>query len=94
MAVTVQRGLGARLHDTVSLLVRFGRWEPAERAAAGIDAAIPDLLRTGLLLATNEDVIAGEIIGKDGTQRRPSTPTGQRRRLSRSSRGPPTYLIR
>lgn len=72
MAVTVQRGLGARLHDTVSLLVRFGRWEPAERAAAGIDAAIPDLLRTGLLLATNEDVIAGEIIGKDGTQRRPS----------------------
>jgi hypothetical protein len=72
MAITVQRGLAAKLHDTVSLLVRTGRWEPAERVAAGIEAAIPGLLRTGRLLATDEDVIAGEIIGKDGTRRRPS----------------------
>jgi hypothetical protein len=72
MAITVQRGLASKLHDTVSLLVRTGRWEPPERAAAGVEAAIPDLLRTGLLLATDEDVVAGEIIGNDGRRRRPS----------------------
>jgi hypothetical protein len=72
MPITVQRGLAARLHDTVTLLIRTGRWEPVERAAAGIEAAVRDLLRTGLLLATGEDVIAGEIIGRDGTRRRPS----------------------
>jgi hypothetical protein len=71
MAITVQRGLTGRLHDTVSLLIRTGRWEPAERTAAGVEAAIPDLIQTGVLLATGEDVIAGEIIGGDGTRRRP-----------------------
>jgi hypothetical protein len=39
---------------------------------AGIEAAVADLLRTGLLLATGEDVIAGDIIGGNGTRRRPS----------------------
>jgi hypothetical protein len=78
MSITVERDLASRLHDTVTLLVR-GRWEPAERLAAGIGAAIPDILRTGLILATGEDVIAGEIIGRDGT----------RRRLSDAGREPP-----
>jgi hypothetical protein len=70
MAVTVAHGLEQRLRGTVILLIRSD--EQDERVAAGVRRAVPDIAATGVIPATGEEVIAGEVIGKDGTRWRPA----------------------
>jgi hypothetical protein len=69
MAVTVVRGLERHLRGTVVLLIRSD--DPAERLAAGVNAAIPDIWTTGLIRATGEEVVAGDVIRRDGTRWHP-----------------------
>ena len=37
-----------------------------------VRAAVPDISATGMILATREEVIAGEVTGSDGTRWRPT----------------------
>jgi hypothetical protein len=70
MAVTVAPGLEQHLRATVMLLIRSD--DPPDRVAAGVRAAVPDISATGMILATREEVIAGEATGSGGTRRRPT----------------------
>src|SRR5215470_7171428 len=70
MAVTVARGLEKHLHGTAVLLIRSD--DPPHLVAAGVRAAVDDIATTGRIPATGEDVIAGDVIGKDGTRWRPT----------------------
>jgi hypothetical protein len=70
MPVTVARGLERRLQRTVVLLIRSD--DPPEQVAAGVRRAVPDIATTGVIPATGEEVIAGEVLRKDGTRWRPT----------------------
>jgi hypothetical protein len=70
MAVTIAPGLEQHLRATVILLIRSD--DPPDRVAAGVRAAVPDISATGMILATREEVIAGEVTGSDGTRWRPT----------------------
>ncbi len=70
MAVTVAPGVERRLGETVVLLIRSD--DPPERVAAAVRAAVPDIYRTGVIVATGEEVIAGEVTRHDGTRWRPT----------------------
>jgi hypothetical protein len=70
MAVTVARGLEQHLHGTVVLMIRSD--DPPHLVAAGVRAAADDIATTGTIPAAGEDVIAGEVIGRDGTRWRPT----------------------
>jgi hypothetical protein len=70
MTVTVAPGLEQHLRATVMLLIRSD--DPPDRVAAGVRAAVPDISATGMILATREEVIAGEVTGSDGTRWRPT----------------------
>jgi hypothetical protein len=70
MAVTVVPGVEQNLSETVTLLIRLD--DPPRRVAAGVRAAVPDICATGMLLATGEEMIAGEITRHDGTRWRPT----------------------
>lgn len=70
MAVTVARGLERHLQRTVVLLIRSD--DPPEQVATGVRRAVPDIAATGMIPATGEEVIAGEVLRKDGTRWRPT----------------------
>ena len=70
MALTIARGLERRLRDTVILLIHSD--DPPERVAAAVRAAAADIWTTGVIQATGEEVIAGEVIRRDGTRWRPA----------------------
>jgi hypothetical protein len=70
MAVTVARGLERHLERTVVLLICSD--DPPGQVAAGVRRAVPDIAATGVIPATGEEVIAGEVLGKDGTRWRPT----------------------
>lgn len=70
VAVTVVPGTEQHLRGTVILLIRSD--DPPERVAAGMRAAVPDIYATGVIPATGEDVIAGEVTRRDGTRWRPT----------------------
>jgi hypothetical protein len=70
MAVTVARGLERHLSETAILLIRSD--DPPEQVAAGVRRAVPDIAATGVIPATGEEVIAGEVIRRDGTRWRPT----------------------
>lgn len=67
MAVTVRRGLERRLEGTVVLLIRSP--EPPDLVGTALRSAVPDIQATGQIIATGEDVIAGEVQGADGVSR-------------------------
>jgi hypothetical protein len=66
MPVTVARGLERHLQRTVVLLIRSD--DPPERVAAGVRRAVLDIATTGVIPATGEEVIAGEVLREDGTR--------------------------
>jgi hypothetical protein len=70
VAVTVVPGIERHLSETVTLLIRSD--DPPDRVAAGVRAAVPDIYATGVLLATGEEMIAGEVTRRDGTRWRPT----------------------
>ena len=70
MAVTVARGLERHLQGTVILLIRSD--DPPGQVATGVRRAVPDIAATGVIRATGEEVIAGEVIRNDGTRWRPT----------------------
>jgi hypothetical protein len=70
MAVTIARDLEQHLHETVVLLIRSD--DPPSLVAAGVRAAMGDIATTGRIPATGEDVLAGEVIGRDGKRWRPT----------------------
>ena len=69
MAVTVAHGLERHLCETAILLIRSD--DPPGQVAAGVRRAVPDIATTGMIPATGEEVIAGEVIRRDGTRWRP-----------------------
>lgn len=75
MAVTVAPGLEQHLRATVILLIRSD--DPPDRVAAGVRAAVPDISATGMILATREEVIAGEVTGSSGRRWRPTDASGR-----------------
>jgi hypothetical protein len=70
MAVTVAPDVERRLGHRVVLLIRSD--DPPERVAAAVRAAVPDIYGTGVIVATREEVIAGEVTRHDGTRWRPT----------------------
>jgi hypothetical protein len=70
VAVTIARDLEQHLHETVVLLIRSD--DPPSLVAAGMRAAVGDIATTGSIPATGEDVLAGEVIGRDGKRWRPT----------------------
>jgi hypothetical protein len=70
MPVTIARGLERHLQRTVVLLIRSD--DPPGQVATGVRRAVPDIAATGVITATGEEVIAGEVLRKDGTRWRPT----------------------
>jgi hypothetical protein len=89
VTVTVVPGMERHLQATVILLIRSD--DQPERVAAAVRAAVPDIYATGVIPATGEDVIAGEVTRRDGTRWRPADADWQHdHRLAEAQR--PSYV--